>query len=292
MTDTPKASLAAAVAEGFTLPEGTVEETEAPVVVDKTPGTDGAQADVESKVVTGSESETEVVATTEGTDDLPDSYFEVDLSGLPAEEKAAIHAALKARDDEIGKLLRGAKEVPDPAAVAEVETPPEPMTDEAILTQLGLDPENPFDETATKVALPLVRALQGLSEQVQGLVEERELEQLDRYWTSSLDKLEADNGALPIDRTAVLEYAAANGLQSPEDAYWRISGPAKRQVEQLTAAARKRIAEAPPVVVKKPTSVRPAGGGATDEVPVSAPTIKGAVGEAARNILRDLGIGE
>lgn len=299
---TPAASLAAAVAEGFTMPEGTeVDSSEAPAVVETTPvATEGAQPVVESTVETTGTTEDPAAAAAEVTDDLPDSYFEVDLSGLPAEEKQAILAALKARDDEIGKLLRGAPKETPPADGAttpagEPVAAPEPMSDEDILKALNLDPENPFDENGAKVALPLVRGLQALQEQVAGLIEERELEQLDRYWTGTLDKLEADNGVLPIDRTAVLEYAAANGLQTPEQAYWQISGPAREQVARLTAEARKRLAtptEPVEPAVKKPTSTRPAAGGGTEAVPTSQPTIKGAVKEEASKVLRDLGIGD
>lgn len=296
MKESAAASLAASVAEGFEATEGT-EASEATVDETTTPSTDGAQADVELQDAAGTQSETEAVATAEGTDDLPDSYFEVDLSGLPAEEKRLIMDALKARDDKIGKLLRGAPEgdqETDGAAGAagEQEAPPTPVSDEDILKQLGLDPENPFDETATKVAIPLVRALQGLSEQVNGLIEDRELEQMDRYWTSELDRLETANGQLPINRIAVIEYAAQNGLQNPEAAYWQIAGPAKRQVEKLTDDARKRLAAAPKVEVKKPTSVRPAAGGSTEEASSDAKTVRGAVSDVGRSVLRDLGIGD
>ena len=271
------------------MPESTAE-AEAPVIEDSTPtGTEGAQAEVETEGTIQPSTEATEAAATEGTVDAPDRYFEVDLSGLPAEERLKVIEALKDRDDEIGKLLRGAKETP-PEGEQPAPEAPQPMTDEEILQRLQLDPENPFDETATKVALPLVRALQGLQEQVASIVEERELEQLDRYWMGSLDKLEADNGVLPIDRTAVIEYAAANGLNTPEDAYWRIAGPARQQTEKLTRDALARASA--PAPVKKPTSVRPAGGGATSEVPVSAPTVKGAVKDAASQVLRDLGIGE
>ena len=291
-----KTSLADSVREGFTLPEGTADEAEATDSGDTTPGTQGAQAEVDSTDATGSKSETEVAAVTEGTDDLPDTYFEVDLSGLPAEEKQAIMAALKARDDTIGKLLRGASEGEETdgatGAAGETETPPAPMTDEEIIQALNLDPENPFDENAAKVALPLVRGLQSLQATVDQLVERQELEQLDRYWTGELDKLETENGVLPIDRTAVLEFAAANGLSTPDAAYWQIAGPARRQVETLTTAARKRLAVVESSPVKKPTSVRPTAGGGTEEVPTEQPTVRGAVAEAGRKVLRDLGIGD
>ena len=258
-------------------------------VQDETPDApEGAQPDVED------ETDADETEAQEGTDDIPDRYFEVDLSGLPAEERAAVIAALKGRDDEIGKLLRGRAEGDAPATPPEPDPEPEPITDEAILEALGIDPE--YDETAAKVALPLVRGMQQLQEQVAALLEQQELASLDTYWTSELDSLEAQHGKLPVDRVAVLEFAAENGLQSPADAYWRIYGPAQRQVQEAVAAAQKRI-EAAPAGKTKPSkkdasSARPKTSAAEEEVPTSAGvSLRDAVKEQTSKVLRDLGLG-
>jgi hypothetical protein len=162
-------------------------------------------------------------------------------------------------------------------------------SDEELVQQLGLDPENPFDESAIKVQLPMLKRQMQLESMVSQLVEDRELQALDQYWTSELDALETANGKLPIDRTGVLEYAVANGLNSPSAAYWQIAGPARAQVEKLTAEARKRVAAEPKV--KKPSSTRPTAGGGTEEVPNEDPTVKAAAATEAAKILKDLGIG-
>jgi hypothetical protein len=267
-------------------PEGTADDGQ-----EETPDApEGAQPDVEDETAdTDSEA-------SDGTEDVPDRYFEVDLSGLPAEERTAVIAALKGRDDEIGKLLRGRAEgdgndgegsTPDP------EPEPEPVTDEDILQALGIDPE--FDETAAKVALPLVRGMQQLQAEVAAMREQRELADLDTYWTSELDKLEKANGELPVDRVAVLEFAAENGLQTPADAYWRIYGPAQRQVQDAVAEAQKRVSakgDKPKPGKKDVASSRPKSSAADEDVaPPGGANLREVVKDQTAKVLRDLGIG-
>jgi len=265
--------------------DGTAED-----VQDETPAAPaGAQPDVEDETP-DADAEAQ-----QGTADAPERYFEVDLSGLPAEERAAVIAALKGRDDEIGKLLRGrAQEGEGEGTPPEPEPEPEPVTDEDILTALGIDPE--YDETAAKVALPLVRGMQALQAEVAAMREERELQSLDQYWTSELDALEKANGELPVDRVAVLEFAAENGLQSPADAYWRIYGPAQRQVQAAVAEAQARVTAAggkPKPGKKDVSSARPKSSAAEEEVPVSDGTpLRDSVKDAASKVLRDLGLGQ
>jgi hypothetical protein len=262
-------------------PEGTSDD-----VQEETPDApEGAQPVVDD------ETPDENAETSDGTADLPERYFEVDLSGLPAEERVKILDALKGRDDEIGKLLRGRAEGEAPAE-PEPTPEPEPITDEDILQSLGIDPE--YDETAAKVALPLVRGMQQLQEQVQALLDQRGLDDLDTYWTTELDKLEAANGELPVDRLSVLEFAAENGLQSPADAYWRIYGPAQRQVraavEAATAGARTPAKTKP--TKKEAASARPGTSNAEEEVPqADGGSLRDAVKEQTSKVLRDLGIG-
>jgi hypothetical protein len=225
--------------------------------------------------------------------DAPERYFEVDLSGLPVEERAKIIEALKGRDDEIGQLLRGRAEGEAPPPAEEPE-PAAPVSDEDILTTLGIDPE--FDETAAKVAIPLVRGMQALQDQVSQLLQQGELRELDQYWTSELTALETEHGVLPVDRVAVLEYAAANGIQSPSQAYWSIAGPARRQVEAAADAARARLSTAPPAKVKPGkkdvSSQRPANTDANEDIPVAdGRSVRDAVKDQAAKVLADLGIG-
>lgn len=256
-------------------------------------GTEAAQTEVGTEGATGTGTEATAAAAAEGTEDVPERYFEVDLSGLPAEERKAVVAALAARDDEIGKLLRGRPKDETPAPEGAAPEPPAPMSDEDILRGLGVDPDNPFSEETAKVAVPLVRSLQALTEKLDTLSADRELERMEAHWTSRLDQLEKDNGQLPVDRVAVLEFAADNGLTTPEDVYWRIAGPAKRQVESAVAAATARLAATgtPAPTKQEVGSTRPRGSAATEEVPVKEATVRDAVAKEGKKILRDLGIG-
>lgn len=297
-TDKPDLGAAIAAAYGSD-DEGTAAEAaEATSEETTTPDATGAQPDVESEGEQGSETEAQEEASSEGTDDLPDRYFEVDLSGLPAEERASIIEALKGRDDTIGKLLRGKasdEQATDDAQGAEGEQEPPPaITDEAILQALGLDPDNPFDETAAKVALPLVKAVEALTTQVQALQEERELDQLDAYWTSELDALEKQNGELPIERLALLEFAATNGYSRPADAYWAVAGPARAQVEKAVAEAQKRIATktGTPLTKQSVATGRPKTSGADSDNVTTGKGVGKAVESAAKQLLADLGFGD
>jgi hypothetical protein len=263
-------------------PEGTSDD-----VQEETPDApEGAQPVVEDETPDAD------AETSDGTADAPERYFEVDLSGLPAEERVKLIDALKGRDDEIGKLLRGRAEGETPVEPPEPTPEPEPITDEDILRSLDIDPE--YDENAAKVAIPLVRGMQQLQEQVQALLEQRDLADLDTFWTTELDKLEAANGELPVDRLSVLEFAAENGLQSPADAYWRIYGPAQRQVRAAVEAATAG-AGAPPKSKpgkKDVASARPGTSNAEEEVPTSdGGSLRDAVKEQTSKVLRDLGIG-
>lgn len=295
MADTP--SLGASIAEAADEYKDMALDADGTVVAAEEPETaesdEAAQTDVDTETPEG---EAETPADAEGTAAAPDRYFEVDLSGLPEEERVKVIDALKARDDEIGTLLRGRAEgsETDGASGDEGEqAAPEPMTDDAILQALGLDPENnPFDENTAKVALPLVRGLQQVQGQLAELTEQRELEALDKQWNTSLDKLETEHGELPIDRLSLLEFAAAQGISDPATAFWRVFGPANRQVEAAVKAAQERVTAASGTTKTKKASTgkRPAGSTATEEVPAEGATLRETVSDAAKKVLTDLGL--
>lgn len=291
-TGAVKTDLNALLAESYDGPDELDETGTAAEAAEPAPAVDTPEASEGAQPVVESETPAAEPEASDGTEDAPERYFEVDLSGLPVEERAKIIDALKGRDDEIGQLLRGRAEGETQAPEPEAD-PPAPVTDEDILTTLGIDPE--FDETAAKVAIPLVRGLQALQDQVAALTEQRELADLDSYWTSELTALETEHGVLPVDRVAVLEYAAANGIQDPKQAYWSISGPARRQVEAAAEAARARLTATPEKTKpgkKDVASSRPANTNASEEVPVAdGRNIKDAVKDQAAKVLADLGIG-
>jgi hypothetical protein len=135
--------------------------------------------------------------------------------------------------------------------------------------------------------------MEQLRSAVSQLVEQSELRDLDTYWNSTLDKLESENGELPIERVALLEFAASQGLTKPEDAYWRVAGPARRQVEEAVKAAQARVAKAGSAIPDKKdaTSARPKSSSADSDVPIAKGVpIRDAVGEVAKKLFRDLGI--
>lgn len=230
----------------------------------------------------------------EGTDDLPDSYFGFDLSGFDAEQRASIIGELKKRDDHIGKLLRE-REPEDPAAKpVETEQPPAPeeLTDEAILQAMNLDPENPLDEVAAKVALPLVRRQLEQDRQLSQLMETIELQELDRTWRTALSSMEKEFGALPPEVThdAVMEYAAENGIQNPMDAYWRIAGPGRAALSDAMAAASKAREQALAAKKKAAATTPPGSSQAPETVTLEEKTVKAATATAVRQAMSKLGL--
>lgn len=246
-----------------------------------TPSSLGAQPDVDPNEV-----EPESEAT--GTDsDAPTEYFGVDLSELPAEKRRDIIAGFRERDDYISKLLREKSEpaVPEPMA----PTPQaEELTDDALLRALGLDPENDmFDQHTAKVALPLARQLLETKAAVDELMQTQSISQAERFWNTSLDSLEKQFGELPIDRIAVLEFAAENQIADPQDAYWRIMGPVRQQLMQAVQTHREtELRDAK----RGAASVRPRTTGKTTPAKLEATSVRNAVQEAARIAAEERGL--
>lgn len=267
--------------------EVTTEETETPDA-----SSEGAPADVEADTDTEDESETQAEASAEGTDDVPVEYFGVDLSDLPAEARQGIIDGFKERDILINKLLRDkGDEQPEGTPSPEQETQPtdEPtFTDADILAQLKLDPENdPFDEHTAKVALPLAKAVMEMRQQLAELQNNSTLQETDRYWRTSLKALEESFGELPVDAEAVMQFAAANDVGDPQDAYWRIMGPAR---EQLVKAAAERRAEATRAAKQAATTQRPKTAAKTTPARIEGEEVGDVLGDAAKAAAEELGL--
>lgn len=232
------------------------------------------------------ESEAEGEASPEGTDEPPTTYFGEDLSGFSADQRREVIAMLEKRDDFIGKHLQakaeGEGETPPPAEEAE------PVTDEAILQAFGLDPEDPYDEKAIKVALPLFKKLDAQDRQLSDVVQRLELQDIEREWNSTLEALSKENGELPVSNLAVMEYAAENGIASPTDAYWRIAGPARRQVTEAMKAVTSRMKADD--AKKAAASTRPAAT-QTEESLELPEDVKSATAKAAKSVMEKLGLG-
>jgi hypothetical protein len=229
--------------------------------------------------------------TPKGTVDGPTEYFGYKLPpDLTPEQRVELYDELRKRDDTIGKLMREKEAPPEGTPPVEEPAPEEPVTDEDILQILGLDPENPFDEQTAKAVVPLVRRQLEQENTIAQLIQMQELENIDRTWRSTLSSLEKEFGALPAEVThdRVMEFAAENGIGSPVDAFWRISGPGRQAVESVMEARAAELRAAKQAT----TSTRPNGAGGDGEAPLESKTAKGATKEAATRILRELGIGD
>lgn len=283
------ASAAADAVAGATAGEGTATPEATP---DPSTATPAASAGGTSEV-----SGTQPGETAEGTPpegeatEVPTEYMGFEFPpDMTPEQRADILGQLTKRDDIIGKLLRER----EPAAPSASETPPPPpaeeLSDEAILKQLGLDPENsPLDEVAAKVAVPLVRRQVQQDQALASLIELSELHELDRTWRDGLSGMEKEFGALPkeLDHDRVMEFAAENGISNPMDAYWRVVGPARQVLTSATKAVRdKALADAK----RGSTATRPGTGAAEGDAPIESKTAKGATGEVARRLLAELGL--
>lgn len=247
---------------------------------------EGAQSDVEPETSSEEESEAEGEASPEGTDEPPLVYFGEDLSGFTADQRREVIAMLEKRDDFIGKHLQSkaegqGEETPAPEAPAE-------LTDEAILEAFGIDPENPYEEQAAKVAIPLAKALEEQKGVITQLLERIELQDIEREWNSTLETLSKENGELPVSNVAVMEYAAENGIANPVDAYWRIAGPARRQVTEAMAAVKSRMAKE--TSKAKASSQRPAATQTEETLDLEGMNTKSATEKAARSVMEKLGL--
>lgn len=265
--------------------EVTEEEAETPDA-----SSEGAPAEVATESGE-TESETEPEASGEGTDDVPTVYMGQDLSDLPAEARQGIIDGFKERDNLINKLLREKAEAATSQPEPEQETQPEPtpqLTDAELLAQLKLDPENdPFDEHTAKVALPLAKAVMEMRQQLSELQNNSVLQETDSYWRSSLKTLEESFGELPVAHEEVMQFAAANDVGDPQDAYWRIMGPARQQLAEAAAARR---AEAVREAKKAATTQRPKTAPKTTPARIEGAEVSDVLGEAAKAAAEELGL--
>ena len=286
MADTMRAAIEAAVQEDVTS-EGT-DDTEAPDETTSTPeASDGGQPEGTT------DDAGDTAEAVEGTaEDAPTEYFGLDLSGLEPEQRTSVIEELRKRDDHIGKLLRERSEDDTPAPGDENEPLPEELSDEQILQALGLDPSNnPFDENAAKIALPLVRQQAQMHGMLESLIQAQEVADIDRTWRQALSGMEKEYGTLPKEVThdRVMEWAAENQVDNPMDAYWRIVGPGKAVLQRSIEAERART-EALQEKKRASATTRPTAVEADADAPAEAKTAKAATKEVASKLLASLGL--
>lgn len=267
--------------------EGTADDAEATDEDELEDSSASEEGTVEGTAADDTEADSE--AQEEGTEDVPSEYFGIDLSGLEPKERLAIIEGFQKRDDYIGKLLREQSTEDTKGSTEEAEELP-PISDEDILKELGIDPEDPYQEQAAKVALPLVRAQLQQQATLAQLIEMQELAEIDRSWRTSLNGLEKEFGALPkeLDHEKVMEFAAENGIGNPADAYWRLVGPSRMA---LTEAMKKAEAERARAAKRSISTVKPRSTEAEDDAPLQGRNVKEATREVTKKLLADLGIG-
>jgi len=174
----------------------------------------------------------------EGTaDDPPMEYWGTSLEGLSAEQRAGIIEHFAQQDSTINKLqarLNAApvEEAPAPAVEADE------VTDEDLLRAVGIDPDG-YEVESLPHLLPILRHQLNLESQVEALVNKDVVREVTNQWTNALDELEGTYGKLPGDRAQVLKFALDERIGTPFETYFRLAAPAKREVEEVVATARR-----------------------------------------------------
>lgn len=221
-------------------------------------------------------------AATVQVEDVPESYWGVDLSDIPPEKRAEVIAHFEQQDSTIRKLQERLSKEPEPTALTAQEEP-EDISDEDLMHAIGLDPEDFEDQRLAPKMLPLARTIVALEGQVEQMAQERVVEKTTNIWNSQLDELETTYGKLPFNRVSVLQYAIEEGLTSPYETYFKLSAPVRKEVEQRASEARRTADKRQASVSVKPRST---GGG---EAPGIKPgtSLRDAVAEAAKQAERE-----
>lgn len=224
----------------------------------------------------------------QGTDDTPLSYMGIDLSDLPPEKRQSVIDAVKEQDKFLNRVLQrnaelekqAAEQPTQPQVEAPAPEPVEPPTDEQLMALLGYSPEDPMYDVKSEVALPLVKKLVEVSQTVDTLQEEREVEKATQYWNETLDGLETEYGDLPCSRDELLDFAIEHAIYDPVSAYHQVMGPARKVAGDAATKARQEVLEA--LKKQQEGGVRPRTTGSQSKEPeIKAEKMRDAVKEAA-----------
>lgn len=252
------------------------ELTEAAAAADA-PKPGSAPGESQSQTAEGSEPGTTPEAKPVQETDVPTEFWGVDLSDIPAERRAAILALAEQQESTIHKLQQRLSEQKQPEPAPPVEEPV--LTDDDILVAIGVDPEDySVSESARAALIRMAKATMALEDKVESLATKDTTREVETFWNSELDRLEAENGKLPFDRIQVLQYAVEEGLTDPVGVYFRLSAPVKREVEHAAAEARREALKR-----ESTGGVRPRTGGG-EPIPVTkGMSMREAVEKAARS---------
>jgi hypothetical protein len=206
---------------------------------------------------------------------IPDSYFGVDLSNLPDDVKQEVYDSLRQKDSYTNRLSqeksglekevaelrefiqsRLGDDTEDEGPELDEEGNPTfemPSDDEIvkyITEEYKLEEDDPFYEIQVKAALPGVKAAIAADVRNQQLQYQVQLAEYERFYNSSIDRLESEQGKLPLPRGEFLQWAAENDLGDPKEAYETFVTHAKGIIESKTADSRTK-AEAAKAAAKR-----------------------------------------
>jgi hypothetical protein len=271
--------------------EGTVAEATEPTADDSTTAGGTAEAPTEDgdQTTPAAEEEATPAATGEGTpDDVPTTWMGEDLSEFEPDVRRAFIEKMQGPNKFIQKLLRekAAAEVPETPAPAPAE--PEVVTDEAIMVELGLDPDS-ADDPAVRATVAMARMNLDLLARVEAGEQRSALAETENYWTTSLKALEDQYGALPEGASyeSVMETAAEFSIGDPLAAYWAVMGPQKHAISE---AVRQRRLEVTEKVAKTQAPVKPRSSTPTTPEVIRGMETADAIKVAFERYTRDKGL--
>lgn len=221
---------------------------------------------------------------------VPESLFGIDLSTLPEPERKVFIREWTEQNKQISKLQRDNAELKTeekPPAKTQEPGEPEAITDEVLAQALRLDLEDPDDARLAERLIPLARMNLEMKAQLEATASTVNIDVEMRHWNGELDRLEKRFGEMPIDRTEVLERAAARGIADPEAAYWAAVGPIRVSVSEALAKQLKTAQKTGKVAA---TTLRPKTSAPTQKTTLESKTTKEAVLEAAKLAAEELGI--
>lgn len=294
-----KAELAAAVKEAAQ------EAIDASAAKSDTEGTVSTETPVVDKVtapdsqVVGNDVQVPDAEKTAASVEAFKAAWNVDLSVLPdeaAQEK--FMSEWSESQKTIGKLQRDnaelrkkADETPAPVAAPAIPAPEtvevSKLTDEQIGEAIGINVAEADERDMREISL--TRTILEQDERMNRLESGFAESAASTTWAKAFDQLEKDFGPLPKDteRVDVFEWAAENGVASPEAAYWAAVGPVRASV---ATALNERIIELRTDGKKGATTPRPKTSAPVDETALTAKTVKEGIKEAFNKARAELGI--
>lgn len=292
MTDAVREAALAAMAEHGINPEdeklwdeGSTSEADGTEEDELEDDSDQPEDTEAGEEVDGTSEDDDEDVTADEAEDVPTEYFGVDLSDLPPEKRQAVIDALRDRDAEIQRVQREAasKGGDDEEDEGDFEMP----SDDELLAHFGYDPDDPLYEVKKETALPLIKAQLQMQAALGEILQEREVDRFEQYWSSSIEQLESDHN-IKVDRDELLDFAIENQIPDPVDAFSRYVLRGRKAVseeaEKARAEAQRKVRERK----KAATTARP--GGRNGDTKPAKPPVGLTPEQAARAAAKELGM--